>query len=75
MLAGDMLPTVTADDQRSRISDSACSIEHVILSIHTFLEDTKYHEPPATTGYVQRLHVSTFQRPPQRTDEGEEANE
>jgi len=47
MLAGDVLPAVTADDQRSRIFDRACSIEHVILSIHTFLEDTKYLEPPA----------------------------
>lgn len=47
MLAGDVLPAVTADDQRARIFDRACSIEHVILSIHTFLEDTKYLEPPA----------------------------
>ena len=47
MLAGDILPAVTADHQRSRILDRACSIEHVIPFIHTFLEDTKYLEPPA----------------------------
>ena len=47
MLASDVLPAVTADDQRSRIFDRVCSIEHVIPSIHTFLEDTKYLEPPA----------------------------
>ncbi len=47
MLAGDVLKAVTADDQRSRIFHRVCSIEHVIPSIHTFLEDTKYLEPPA----------------------------
>jgi len=47
MIAGDVLPAVTADDQRSRIFDRVCSIGHVIPSIHTFLEDTKYLEPPA----------------------------
>lgn len=47
MLASDVLPAVTADDQRSRIFNRVCSIEHMIPSIHTFLEDTKYLEPPA----------------------------
>ncbi|KAL9631872.1 MAG: hypothetical protein Q9164_005658 [Protoblastenia rupestris] len=47
MLAGDILPAFTADDQQSWILDCVCSIEHVIPSIHTFLEDTKYLEPPA----------------------------
>jgi len=46
MLAGDVLPAVTADDQRLRIFDRVYSIEHVIPSIYTFLEDTKYLEPP-----------------------------
>jgi hypothetical protein len=40
MLASDVLPAVTADDQRSRIFNRVCLIEHVIPSIHTFLEDT-----------------------------------
>lgn len=47
MLAGDIFPAVKADDQRSQIFDRSCSIEHVIPSIHTFLENTKYLEPPA----------------------------
>ena len=46
-LAGDVLPAVKADDERSQVFDRACSIEHVIPSIHTFLEDTKYLEPGA----------------------------
>jgi len=46
MLAGDILPAVVAGDHRSQIFDRVCSIEHVIPSIHTFLEDTKYVEPP-----------------------------
>lgn len=47
VLAGDTLPAVTAGDQRSQIFDRVCSIEHVIPSIHTFFEDTKYLELPA----------------------------
>ena len=47
MLANDILPAITTDDQRLRIFDCICSIEYVILSIHTFLEDTKYLEPSA----------------------------
>lgn len=47
MLAGDIFPAVKADDQRSQIFDRSCAIEHVIPSIHTFLENTKYLEPPA----------------------------
>ena len=47
MLANDILPAVTTDDQRSRIFECICLIEYVIPSIHTFLKDTKYLEPPA----------------------------
>ncbi len=47
MLAGDILPAVIAGDHRLQIFDRVCSIEHVIPSIRTFLEDTKYLEPPA----------------------------
>ena len=46
-LAEDVLSTVRADDEQSRVFDRACSIEHVIPSIHTFLEDTKYLKPDA----------------------------
>jgi len=47
IVAGDVLPAVQIDDERSRIFDRVCSIQHVIPSIHTFLEDTKYLEPGA----------------------------
>lgn len=45
MLADDILPVLTADDQRTLILERLRSIEYVIPSLHTFLEDTKYLEP------------------------------
>lgn len=44
-LTEDVLPAVKADDEQSQVFNCACSIEHVIPSIHTFLEDMKYLEP------------------------------
>ena len=47
MLSGEILPAFKADDQRTRILERIRSIEYVIPSLHTFLEDTKYLEPCA----------------------------
>ncbi len=46
MLASDILLAVIANNQQLRIFDRICSIEYIILFIYTFLEDTKYLEPP-----------------------------
>lgn len=45
MLAGDILPAVKDDQRRSETFDRICSIEHIIPSIYTCIEDTKWLEP------------------------------
>src|SRR5947207_25155 len=45
MLSGELFPAIKADDIRSQIFNRLCSIKHIIISIHTFQEDTKYLEP------------------------------
>ncbi len=45
MLASDILLAVISDNQRLQIFDRTCSIKYAILSIYTFLADTKYLEP------------------------------
>jgi hypothetical protein len=45
MLSRELLPAIQDDNIRSQILERLCSIKHVITTIHTFLEDTKYLEP------------------------------
>lgn len=45
MLARELFPAIRDDNIRSQILERLCSIKHVIITIHTFLEDTKYLEP------------------------------
>ena len=45
MLAGELFPAIRGDNIRTQIFERLCTIKHVIISIHTFLEDTKYLEP------------------------------
>src|SRR5438045_1040351 len=47
MLAGELFPAIKADHTRSQILDRLYAVEHIIPSIHTFLEDTKHLEPCA----------------------------
>lgn len=44
MLKGDILPAIKSWEQRSAILERIYSVEYIIPSIHTFLEDTKYLE-------------------------------
>ena len=45
MLAGDILPAVKDDNRRSDIFDRICSVEHMILLIYIYAEDSKWLEP------------------------------
>jgi hypothetical protein len=45
MLSRELFPAIQDDNIRSQILERLCSIKHVITTIHTFLEDTKYLEP------------------------------
>ncbi|KAL2056560.1 hypothetical protein ABVK25_002954 [Lepraria finkii] len=45
MLAGDILPAVKDNNRRSEIFDRICSIEYMILSIKTCIENSKWLEP------------------------------
>src|SRR4051812_45214767 len=45
MLSRELLHAIQDDNIRSQIFERLCSIKHVITTIHTFLEDTKYLEP------------------------------
>jgi hypothetical protein len=45
MLAGDILPAVKDDSRRTEIFDRICSVEHLISSIYTCIEDSKWLEP------------------------------
>ena len=47
MLSGELFPAIKNNDIRSQILERLCSIKNVIISLHTFLEDTKYLEPCA----------------------------
>ncbi|KAL8770678.1 MAG: hypothetical protein Q9209_003746 [Squamulea sp. 1 TL-2023] len=42
-----LLPYLSNEKERDKLWDRICSVECVIPSIHTFLEDTKYLEPCA----------------------------
>ena len=45
MLAGDILPAVKDDNQRSQIFDRICSVEYMISSIYVCIENSKWLEP------------------------------
>jgi hypothetical protein len=45
MQSGELFPAIQGDTIRSQILERICSIKYVIITIHTFLEDTKYLEP------------------------------
>jgi len=45
MLSRELFPAIQGDNIRSQILERICSIKYVIITIHTFLEDTKYLEP------------------------------
>jgi len=45
MLARELFPAIQDENIRSQILERLCSIKHVITTIHTLIEDTKYLEP------------------------------
>jgi hypothetical protein len=45
MLSRELFPAIQDDNIRSQILERICSIKYVIITIYTFLEDTKYLEP------------------------------
>ena len=45
MLACDILPAVKDGNQRDEIFNRICSVEHIIPSLYTCIEDTKWLEP------------------------------
>ena len=49
MLKGNIVPAIKSWEQRSAILERIYSVEYIIPSIHTFLEDTKYLELGAKT--------------------------
>ena len=49
MNQGNIFPSLRLRTQRSRVLDRICSIPYTIISLYTFLEDTKYLEPGCTT--------------------------
>jgi Protein of unknown function (DUF3723) len=45
MSSRELFPAIQDDNIRSQILERLCSIKYVIITIYTFLEDTKYLEP------------------------------
>lgn len=45
MLARELFPAIRDDNMRSQILERLCSINYVITTMYTFLEDIKYLEP------------------------------
>jgi hypothetical protein len=45
IISRELFPAIRDDDIRTQLFERLCTIKHVIISIYTFLEDTKYLEP------------------------------
>lgn len=45
MRAKELFPAIQDETNRSQLLERLCSIKHVITTIHTLIEDTKYLEP------------------------------
>ena len=44
MVSGELFPAIRDGDIRAQIFDRLCSMKQIIISIYTFLENTKYLE-------------------------------
>lgn len=47
MLSGELFSIIKGDDTRRQIFDIICSIKSSIISMYTFIQDTKHLEPCA----------------------------